>query len=233
MSSNKKNARIAGLFYLIIIIGALFTQIFVRSGIIVSGDSTATAKNIIDSEFLYRIGFAVDLVVFLSDIVVAVIFYFLLKSVSKTLSMIAASARLIMAAISGVNLLNYFAPILLLSGANYLNVFEANQLNALSILFLKMHTYGYHIALIFFGIHCLILGYLILKSYKFPRILGILMAIASIGYLLNSFSAIISPSFAANLFPYVLLPAFIAELSLTIYLLAIGVKNKIPAGNNA
>ncbi len=222
MNNYKKYARIAGIFYLIIILGALFTQVFVRSGIIVPGNSTATANNILSSEFLFRVGFAIDLVVFLSDIAVAVIFYILLKSVNKTLAMIAASARLIMAAISGINLLNYFAPIILLSGADYLNVFETDQLNALATMFLKMHSYGYHIALIFFGIHCLVLGYLLFKSENFPKTLGILMVIASIGYLVNSFSAVLFPGFAVHLFPYILLPAFIAELSLCFWLLIVG-----------
>jgi hypothetical protein len=216
-------ARIAGLMYLVIIVGGLFSEAYVRSSIIVSGDATATANNIIASESLFRIGFASDLIVFLCDVVVSIILYVLLKAVNKTLALIAASFRLVMTAISGINLLNLFAPLLLLSGADYLSVFNLDQLQALVMLFLKTHTYGYHIALTFFGLHCLILGYLLYKSNYFPRILGVLMIIASFGYLINSFSNFL-PNFIRINYMILLLPALIAELSLCMWLIIKGIK---------
>ena len=227
MNSLKKTARITGLLYLIIIVGGIFSEAFVRSGLIVSGDPSATANNIMNSEFLFRLGFASELVVFLSDVVVAIFFYVLLRPVSKTLSLVAASFRLAMAAISGINLLNHFAPLLILSGADYFTVFEENQLNALVMLFLKMHAYGYHISLTFFGLHCLVLGYLLFKSDYFPKILGVLIIIASLCYLINSLSSTLVPDFAKGLFPFILLPAFVAELSLCLWLIIKGVREHV------
>ncbi len=225
MDSPKKTARIAGALYLLIIVGGLFTEAFVRSSLIVSGDATATANNIVASESLFRTGLVADLIVFLCDVGVAILFYVVLRPVSKTLALVAASLRLVMAAIAGFNVLNLLAPLLLLSGADYLSVFQTDQLHALVLLFLKIHTYGYHIALTFFGLHCMVLGYLLYKSDFFPRILGVLLIIASFGYLLNSFSAFM-PNTISISYLILLLPALIAEVSLCGWLLVKGVQQQ-------
>jgi len=101
-------ARVAGFLYLIIIIAGIFAEVFIRSSLIVSGDAATTANNIMASEWLFRIGFVGDLVVFLCDVLVSLVFYILLKPVSKTLALLAAFFRLAMTAISGINLLNHF-----------------------------------------------------------------------------------------------------------------------------
>ena len=109
-------ARIAGLLYLIIIIFGIFSEVFIRSSLIVTGDATATATNILASKGLFRIGFAADSIMLFSYVAIAILFYVLLKLVSKTLALTAAAFRLTQAAILGFNLLNYYAALLLLSG---------------------------------------------------------------------------------------------------------------------
>ena len=126
-------ARVAGVLYLIIIVSAGFGEI-VRSSLVVPGDATATASSIAASEGLFRAGFAADLVAFLSDVVVAALFYILLRPVSQMLYLVAAFLRLVGTAIYGINLLNQFTALLLLSGADYLRVFETEQLHALVLL---------------------------------------------------------------------------------------------------
>ena len=196
-----------------------------RSSIIVPGDATTTANNIMASEFLFRVGFVSDLIAFLCDLAVSVLFYVLLKPVNKTLSLIAASLRLLAhPAIASVNLLNHFAALLLLSGADYLTVFNPDQLHALVMLFLNMHHYGYLIAGAFFGFHCLLLGYLLFKSDLFPGILGIFMVVASCGYLIESFGNFLFPGYEKLFAMIVVVPAVIAELSLCLWLLVKGVK---------
>ena len=121
MNSIQKTARVAGVLYLVIAIAAAVAHFYVPSQLIVSGDATATANNIRSSEPLFRIGgVGSELVVLLSEVVLSVLLYVLLKPVSKTLSLIAAVSRLAMTTIHGINLLNYFFVLLLLSGAGYL-----------------------------------------------------------------------------------------------------------------
>jgi hypothetical protein len=226
MNSNKKTARIAGLLYLTIIIAGIFAEFFVRQSLIVTGDATATARNIIASEGLFRLGIAGDLIMSMGDVALALIFYVLLKPVSNSLSLLAAFFRLAQAAILGINLLNLFLVLQLLSGADYLTVFGADQLQALALLFLKGHSIGYSIGLVLFGLSLLVLGYLIFRSGYFPRILGILLIVASSGYLIDSFAGFLLPNYEAYeaIFALVVfLPAFIGELSMCLWLLLKGV----------
>ena len=227
MDQNKKIARTAGLLYLIIIVCAGFSQGYVRSTLIVPGEAAKTAGNIIASVDLFRLGFVSDLIAFMSDLAVAIIFYILLKPVNNTLSLLAASFRLVShPAIASVNLLNHYAALLLLSGSDYLKVFEADQLYALALLFLNIHKYGYLIAGAFFGLHCLLLGYLLFKSNLFPSIFGIFMVFASLGYLTESFGIFLFPAFETLFAWIVAVPAVIAELSLCLWLLFKGVKEQ-------
>ena len=224
MNSIQKTARVAGILYLIIILCAGFSEGYVHSTLIVPGDATATAHNIVGSEWLFRVGFVSDLIAFLSDLGVSILLYVLLKPVNKTLSLIAASLRLLAhPAIASINLLNHFIALLLLSGAEYLTVFEPEQLHALVLLFLNVHGYGYLIGGTFFGVHCFILGYLLFKSNFFPRMLGVLLIVASFGYLIESFGNFLFPSYEALFTWIVAVPAVIAELSLCLWLLIKGV----------
>jgi len=226
-NSYKPTARIAGVLYLVIIICAGFSEGFVRSSLIVPGDAAATANNILTSEWLFRLGFVSDLAAFMSDAVVAVLFYVLLKPVSKTLAMIAASLRLVAhPAIAGINMLNHFTALSLISGSDYLAVFPTDQLQALVLLFLDAHNTGYLIAGAFFGLHLFFLGYLFFKSELFPGVLGILVIIASAGYLLESFGVFLFPAYE-QLFAWIVgLTAVIGEVSLTFWLLIKGVKGQ-------
>jgi Domain of unknown function (DUF4386) len=226
INSYKKTARFAGIFGLIIIVCGVFSEAFVRSRLIVHGDAIATANNIMSSEWLFRIGFASEIIVFLSDVVMTVLLYILFKPVSEKLALLAAFFRLVMTAILGINLLNQFFPLLILSGAEYLNVFETSQLYALVLLFLNAYGYGYSIGLVFFGFHCAVLGYLILKANYFPSILGGLLILASLCYITGSFTFFLFPEYVAMIFPEILLPSLVAALSLSLWLLLKGLKVK-------
>ncbi len=223
MNPIKNTARVAGLLYLIIAIAGPFSFFYVRSSIIVPGDATATANNIMASEWLFRMGIVSDSVVFLSEIVLIALLYVLLKPVSRTLSLVAVFARLAMAVLQGINLLNYFIVLLLLSGAGYLTVFEPDQLHALVLLFLNAYE---DVALIwgtFFGLHTFVLGYLVYKSGYFPRILGILLVSASIGYLTDSFGNFLLPQYEEIFALIVVVLAIAGELLFTLWLLIRGV----------
>lgn len=216
-------ARIGGIAYLIIIVAGGLGELFIRNAIIVSGDATATAANILASPMRWRIGIAGDLVMHVCDLIVAVVYYLLLRPVNKNLAMLSVFFGLIQTAVLVANKLNLVVPLLLLDNPSYLNVFEPNQLQALSYLFIKAHGYGFSIGLIFFGFECLIDGYLISKSTYLPKALGIMLTIAGLCYLTNSFVLILFPSFSDSVFSIVMAPIFIAELSMSLWLIIKGV----------
>jgi len=222
-TSPVKYARITGILYLVIIVFGLFSEVYVRSSLIVRGDAAATAGNILASEGLFRAGFASDLLIFLCDVAVAVLLYVLLRPVSRTGSLISAGLRLTGTAIYGVNLLNYFAVLIILSGADYLKAFDTGQLNSLALMFLDIHRHGYDLGLVFFGFHCAVLGYLIYKSDYFPRVLGILMVLAAIGYVTGSLTLFLFPRHAAAIAPVYAAP-LVGELALCLWLLIKGVR---------
>ena len=234
--SPQKTARIAGLLYLMIIISGIFAEFIVRSSFIVPGNPAATASNIAASESLFRIGIASDLIMIICDVALALLFYVLLRAVSESLSLLAAFFRLIQAAILGANLLTLFVVLQMLNGTGYLSGFGAHQLNALAFIFLDIHSIGYSIGLVFFGINCLILGYLVFASGYFPRILGVLLIMASAGYLVDSFACVLLTNYGAyeNIFNFVVfIPAFIGELSMCLWLLIKGVEaDKIQLSQN-
>jgi hypothetical protein len=216
-------ARIGGVLYLILIVAGFFAAIFVRDKLIVSGDATATANNIMASELLWRIGIACDLIMHVCDVPLMMIFYVLLRPVNRNLALLVVLFTLVQTAVSVANKLNLLVPVFLLGNADYLKALEPHQRHALAYLALKLHDYGFGIALIFFGCQCLVLGYLIFRSGYLPRILGVLMQIAGLCYLTNSFARLLAPPFADRIFPAILAPAFIAEFSLCLWLLVKGV----------
>ena len=141
----------------------------------------------------------------------------------RNLSLLAAFFSLVGCAIGGVIALGHLAPVLLLGGADYLKAFDPHQLQALALLSLKLHGYGEDVAIVFFGLYCPLLGYLIFRSGYLPKFLGILLAIGGLCYIINSFADFISPTFSAMIPAYILLPPGIAELSLCLWLIAAGV----------
>jgi hypothetical protein len=222
MNSVQKNARVAGVLYLLIAVLAGFVHFYVPGELFVPGDAAATASKIMASQGLFRMSIATEVIILLSEVVLTVLLYRLLKPVSKTLSLIAAVSRLTMTTIHGVNLLNLFFVLLVLGGASYLTVFQPDQLHALVRLFLDAYSYGFAIGILFFTLHVFLVGYLIFKSGYFPKVLGILFMIASLGYLIDNFSYVLRENYATGA-PYFAIPIAIAEIAFPLWLLIKGV----------
>lgn len=216
-------ARLGGFFYLAIILFGSFGELFVRGRLVISGDAMATANGILASQLLWRAGIVGDLLMHVCDVPVIVILYLLLRPVSESLALLATFINLVQTAVLAANKLNLLVPLFLQEDVGYLKAFSPEQLQALSYLAIKTHGFGFGIGLIFFGFACLVRGYLIFRSVYLPRVLGLLMAIAGLSYLTNSFALLLAPSLAASLFPGVLVPAFIGELSLCLWLIIKGV----------
>jgi hypothetical protein len=168
------------------------------------------------------LGGFIQLLVYSCDIVVALIFYELFKPISRSLALLATFFRVTFAAIASANLFNHFAPLVLLSDSVDHRAFTPDQLQALGVLFVRLRIFGFDVALVFFGLHCLLIGYLLFRSTFFPRILGVGLVIAGLGYVANILVTAIPPALAAHLFPYVMLPAGVAEIALTVWLITVG-----------
>jgi hypothetical protein len=216
------SARVAGALYLIIIAFGIFAEVVVRSRLIADGDPQATAANILDSQWLFRLGFAADLVVFLCDVALAVVLYVLFRAVSRTLSLLAAAFRLTQTAIIGLNLLNMYGALLILRDAGYLGDLEAGESEALALFLLDTHKYGYTLGLTFFGVSTFIIGYLALRSRVVPKALCILLGLAGLGYVADSGAFFLVPGYDGSISPILLAPALIAELWFAFWLLLRG-----------
>jgi hypothetical protein len=224
-SSPRIEARTAGLLYLISLIMNGFA-IYVLSKLMVPGDATATAHKILASEQMFRYGFVADLIGALCYVGVTLLLYKLFKVVNRSFSMLAAFLSLVAIAIAGANLVNLMAPLVLIGGAPYLKAITSGQLQALALMFLRLHALGYLISVVFFSFYMIVLGCLIVRSTFVPRIIGVLLIIESVCALIYGFASFLAPPFAAYLFPAILAPGLVGEGSLTLWLLIVGVNTK-------
>jgi hypothetical protein len=217
--SPRLNARIAGVFYLVTILTRMFVEIFVRNRLVVSDNAAATANNIVAHEPLWRLGFATDIIAFASYIALAALLYELLKPVNQSLSLVAAFFGLVASVVHAISSLFHLAPLVLLGGAPYLTVFTVEQLQALALVFLRLRAAAYHnVGLVFFGLYLLSVGILIFKSAFLPRIIGVVMVLAGLSYM-----PFLSPPLARSMQPYILFFPAIGQISLTLWLLVMGV----------
>jgi hypothetical protein len=216
-------ARVGGVLYLVIIVIGLLGEAVIRGSLVVWGDPTATAQRILASEFLWRLGVAGQLFLLICAVALTLIWYVLLRPVNRNLTLLAIFFALISLAVESVSALHLQSAVATLSSAELLKVVDVQQVHALAYLSVVSHAHAFGVALVFFGVECLIVGYLILKSAYFPKLIGAMMQIAGLCYLINSFSLVLSPSLANFLFPAILLPAFVGESAFCLWLLVKGV----------
>ena len=199
--SPRKAAIVAGSVYLICIALGAFANLFVRGSLIVFGDATTTVNNIMANESLFRIGFVCDLIFLTCWLLLPLALYKLLKPVNSIQALLMVLFGLVMVPIMFINNASQFAALLLLSGADYLTVFETGQLHAQVMFFLDLHHHGWLMAQIFWGLWLFPFGYLVYKSgsvYKsgyISKILGVLLMIGCFGYLIDFFIHMLFPDF--------------------------------------
>jgi Domain of unknown function (DUF4386) len=215
-------ARANGLMYLAIIALGLFGEAFARGAVIVSGDAAATAANLVAHESLWRVGIAGDLLMHVLDIPVIVFFYLLLRPVDKGLALLSTAFNIVQTSVLALNKSTLIVPLALLDQTNG-SMSLGQDAQALMSLSIDLHGYGFGTGLIFFGLASIVRGYLIVKSGFLPKTLGVLLQLAGLCYLINSFALLLAPSLASMLFPWILLPPFIGELLLAGWLLIKGI----------
>ncbi len=220
--SPRRQARIAGGLYLIVIAGGIFAELMVRGRLVVNGDAAATAHNIMAHPMLYRWGFFVELFYCVCNVPLTVIFYNLFKVVNRNVTLMMVILDLTVNAIEVISLLGHFAPLLILGGGHYMSAFTAEQLQAASYVSIQLFEHGFAIALFFFGFDCFAMAYLIYNSTFLPRIIGILLVIEGVGYLVNSTALFLAPELQPRIFPY-FAPTALAEIVLALWLLVVGV----------
>ena len=220
MRSIQTYARVAGVLFLLTMVAGFFGEFYAPSRIIVSGDAAATANNIVAFNPLFRAGFASYLVEAVCDIALSLVMYELLRPVRKDLALLAAFFGLVSTAVFAVAELFYFGASLIVGGADYLKSFSPDQLNALGVLSLKMYGLGGGIFMVFYGLASFLRGYLIYRSGYLPKALGVLLALAGLGFITSNFVLVLSPAYASD---FLLLPMFLAGVSLTVWLLVRGV----------
>lgn len=210
--------RVAGLCYLAIIGLGLWSEAFVRGSLVVAGDAAATAQRIAADPQLWRLGLAADLVMQLLDLPVIVVMWQLLRPVNATLALTATGLNLVQTAVLVANRVQLLAALSLTTSVTLAAALPAGQREGLAMLAVQLHSQGFGIGLIFFGAACVLRGIVILQGGPVPRLLGVLLAVAGVAYLVNSFALLLAPKVAAMLFPAVLLPAFVGELLFALWL---------------
>lgn len=221
-------ARFAGLSYAAIFALAIYANFTILGPLIEAGDPAATAANIARDEGLFRRGVACFLAVLIFDVFVAWSLYLLMKPVSASLSLLSAIFHLVYTTAHVGVVLNLVNALRIADSPQIYASFSPEQLQALSYHFLAAHQGGFTITLIFFGVHLLVLGYLIIRSTFLPSLVGLIVAVAGAGYVIDAFAPLLFPSYAeAGLSTYVvILPALVGEGALTLWLLIRGVNRR-------
>jgi len=217
--SPRTKARFTGAIYLLYIIAGVVAQGFISDRLVVMRDAATTAANIVAHQSTYRLGLTVYLIEMAGQVATVVLFYQLLKPVSRTGAMLAAAFELIGCGIKTFSRVFYFAPLFVVgSGGAYLSAFNKEQLDGMAMLLFRINDYGAGIALGFFGFSTLLQGWLIYRSGFLPRWLGVIGMIGGLGWL-----TFLSPSLGMKVFLYVALYALIGVLITIVWLLTVGV----------
>ena len=227
MHPTDKAARIAGAVYLSMALTAPFSLIYVPSKLIVSGNATATADNILAHETMFRLSTLAELLGQVIFICLGFALYRLLRDVNRTWAWLMVAFVLVSAGVGFLNALNNIAALILFRSAEFLTVFDKPQRDALGMLFLRLHSHGHFINEIFWGLWLFPLGLLVFRSGFLPRVLGVWLMINCFGWLALSVTALFFPPYYETAFRLAQ-PVLFGELAIMLWLLIKGAKVSVP-----
>jgi len=232
MSSTKNPGRFAGLLYILMSIPGFFAMVYVPSKLIVHGNATATANNIVASETLFRLGIAGQLISQAGFIFVALALYDLLKGVNRRQASLMVTLIVVSIPIAFVNELNSIAALVLVRGADFLSIFEKPQRDALARLFLNLHGQGFGVAEIFWGLWLFPLGLLVYRSRFLPRFLGVWLVFAGIAWVVQSLTGLLLLQYEDKVNTYTQ-PAVLGEVAFMLWLVIKGAKPLEATGSSS
>jgi hypothetical protein len=223
VSSPKRLARIAGVLYLLVGIFGGFAQGYVEPKMYVAGNATATAGNVVANAGLVRIGVVADLFDATIFVFLALALYVLLNNVNKSVARAMLVLVAISAAIECLNSVFEFEGLRVATDSSYAATLGRAGSNALVMLLLDTQHFGLLIAQIFFGLWLAPLGYLAYKSGLFPKTLGVVLVVGAACYIVDLLALFLVPDLGLKIHSFVVIPSAIAEISMVVYLLAVGV----------
>jgi hypothetical protein len=231
-NSLKKIARGAGILYIIMDVFMIFGGMYVDSKIYVPGDAVATISNILAFDWLFRLGFVSWIVGYIVYLFLVLALYNLFKSVDRGQARLMVILVVASVSLSILNMLNQYAPIVLLSGAEHLSAFNPAQLQTLAMVFFDMYQHGIMLAEIFWGLWLIPFGILVYRSGFVPKVLGVLLIIGCFGHLLSFLSTFLFPNYSAILIPISKM-VMVGELPIFLWLLIKGAKDQQPSTRTA
>ncbi len=219
-------ARASGALYLLVILLGVSGEALIRANLVVFGDPVETARRILDSEWLWRLGVAGQLLLLICAIGMTFTWYILFRPVNKPMAQAATLFGMVSLAVESVATLDLHLALSALKNAEHFPAADLAQLQAMSYMSLVSHNNAFGIALIFFGVQCVLVGMMIRQSALLPRWVGGLMQVVGLCYLINSFTRVMFPSFANLLFPWILLPCLVGEVCMSLALLVKGIDQR-------
>lgn len=219
--SPRAKARLAGVFEALEGTASAGGQVIILGNLVVQGNAAATAHNILANEALFRFGFLISVAGVAFHLAWSLLMYQLLRPVNSTLASLAVFVVIICCAMQAVTAFFYLAPLLVLQGGSSVSGLGVEQTQALAFVFIRLNTAAFQIDLVFFGLWCVLTGYLMVRSKFLPRILGALLMLDGLGWTLYMW-----PPFANFLFPVIAVVSGVAEAPLQVWLIAFGVNSK-------
>lgn len=224
MTNKDKTARLAGFLYLILVITGIINLMYIPSELIVRDNAALTFENIVNSEFLFRVGIVCGIMAFLAFMLLSLVLYRLLHEVNKTHATLMVIFVLVSVPFSFVNMLNQFSVLTLISQPEYLQL-EAAELQAQVMFYLDSFNNGIRLSSIFWGLWLLPFGYLVFKSGFLPKILGILLMMGCFGYLIEFFAGFLIPAYRQSVVQTIAgLPASVGEIGICLWMLIMGAR---------
>lgn len=233
MSGKDRDARIAGLLYLLVVLAAPVRLVYVPAKLFVPGDTGATIANIAAHETLFRFGIFCDLASGVLMLFLTLAFYRLFENVDRKLAaLMVVLGGILPAAIYFFNVLNDVAVLLIARGPDFLSVFDKPQRDALAFLFLELHSQEIGGAMVFWGLWLLPLARLVLRSGFLPKVFGWALILNGLAYLGQSVTWSVLPEFDAVV-TRISAPLQFVEIIFMLWLLVFGARRTFrsrPAG---
>ncbi len=228
LGANKNTARLSGLIYLIVVITGVFSLAYVPTKLIVWGDAAKTFQQITESQTLFRMSIVSSAICYVSFLLLPFVLYKLLNSVNEIAAKLMIILSVVSVPISMLNLQNKYGVLTLINGTNYLNFFNQSQIQSQMMLLLENYENGILILHIFWGLWLFPFGWLVYKSGLLPKILGILLMLGCCGYLVNFVGNTMFESYGGSLISNIASkPAAFGEIGMCVWLLVIGINEKV------